>query len=240
MGIIQDLQAKMIELEKINDILSTKINSLELFVANLSSIVPNIKQNSISPELKKTLDVPNLYLGEKGISSYDKFGKLDIEFDETDNLWKARGGTIDGGLFKLELLSEGTEFIEVPDWTPTIGDTYRTNPLNVYDTFDSSETSIRGYFLVREYTLDRMISEIIYPTSYISNIDFVVGTYDVINRRFRINIVTANKGYAYRSSPPPPPYIWYLNQYDTFNVHYKLYKITAMNGEDFGDYSIIM
>jgi len=187
MGIIQDLQAKSIELERINNILSAKINSLELSVANLSSIVPNIKQNSISPELKKTLDVPNLYLGEKGVSSYDKFGKLDIEFDETDNLWKARGGTIDGGLFKLELLSEGTEFIEVPTWIPSSPNfEQRTVPLNIYDIFEPSEVSIRGYFLVIEYIINNYhAGRHNYPpytpdliTSKASIINFAKGTYE--------------------------------------------------------------
>jgi len=88
MGIIKNLQIKLIEMEKINIILSDKLKALELTVANLSKIVPNIKQNSISPILPTNLDSNNIWIGDKGESSYTNLALLDIYYDSVDEKWR--------------------------------------------------------------------------------------------------------------------------------------------------------
>jgi hypothetical protein len=91
MGIIKNLTIKIESLEKENQTLKEKLRTIE---TNLASVIAKLTSPSIqhlSPEITKTLDVNNIWMGEKEEDEYVNMAKLEVYYDESVEKWKTTG-----------------------------------------------------------------------------------------------------------------------------------------------------
>ncbi len=96
MGIIKYFKDTIKKLKEENLILKERLRLIEIRLESAISKMSSPSIQHLTPEITKTLDANNLWMGEKGANTYDKMAKLDVYYDEIENLWKARGeGIVD-------------------------------------------------------------------------------------------------------------------------------------------------
>ena len=95
MGIINDFKNNIEKLTNENRILREKIRLLEIRMNNLTSKL-QLPVNNIStpPVIDKTLDVNNIWMGEKSENKYNNIAKMELIHDEEMNKWRPVGYAI--------------------------------------------------------------------------------------------------------------------------------------------------
>jgi len=91
MTIIKNILIKIKELTKNILTLRAQLRLMETRLNNIDSKAQTPNYDISSPILTKTLDANNIWMGEKGVSSYANMGKLDVYYDEDDDKWKVSG-----------------------------------------------------------------------------------------------------------------------------------------------------
>lgn len=90
MGIIGKIIEKIKEVAKELIGLREKLRLMEVRLNNLTTKIQVPTYNIPSPDITKTLDANNIWMGEKGASTYDKMAKLDVYYDEDEEKWYSR------------------------------------------------------------------------------------------------------------------------------------------------------
>ena len=225
MSIVRNIINNIKKLTKDILTLRARLRLLEVRLNNIDSQRQTPNYDIPSPKLTMTLDANNIWIGEKGVNSYDNMAKLDVYYDEDEDKWKARGG--EG--FKLEFIEENTVYnFVVPDWTPSLGDTVRT--LINYTTV-SLESKLQSYFIVIETEIRQWHYTEGWTTSKTYYTGFPGGSIDNSNLKFQV-------GSTYRYYLPDGMGGYFLEQYTSVDYHYKFYKAIPTIG-DFGDRVII-
>lgn len=161
MGVILNLLNSIKLLKEKNKILEQQIKQIEAKLTNLNTKILSPSIQHLTPEITKTLDANNIWMGEKGVYNYANMAKLDIYYDSGDDKWYCRSqikelkdvdltGLVDGNALVWNETTEKWEAGEVAgeiiinNIYDFVGHSYVVTSV-VWDDIDKELDITRGY-----------------------------------------------------------------------------------------------